>query len=260
MSSQDRADHWRTSLDSVEALRARLAEVPTPHADGEARQLMAEVALAKSSNFIALLDAEGHVLDANPTALIAGGTDVSEVLGLPLWMTPWWSAADRDDVDMVQTAVTKAAEGRYARFDVGMRVSSSEPGTLDLIIRPLRARDGRVAFIVAEGRTITDRKRVEQRLARQNAELSALTERLARVHDYRERLLGELSHDMRAPLQVVVARSDQLLRSAPAPDVRTQVASIRLAALGALEQINDMLEQVKADHGERRMALVDADL
>src|SRR4051812_47740726 len=172
MSSEDHVDHWRTSLDSVEALRARLAEVAVPHADGEARQLMAQVALAKSSNFIALLDAEGHVLDVNPTALIAGGTDLSEVLGLPLWMTPWWSAADRQDVHLIQTAVAEAGKGRFGRFDVGVRVSGGEPGTLDLIIRPLRARDGRVAFIVAEGRTITDRKRVEERLARQNAELS----------------------------------------------------------------------------------------
>ena len=36
--------------------------------------------------------------------------------------------------------------------------------------------------------------------------------------------------------------------------------NIRLAALSALEQINDMLEQVKADHGEARLTLVDADL
>ncbi len=36
--------------------------------------------------------------------------------------------------------------------------------------------------------------------------------------------------------------------------------NIRIAALGALEQVNDMLEQVKADHGETRLAVVDADL
>jgi two-component sensor histidine kinase len=117
-----------------------------------------------------------------------------------------------------------------------------------------------VAFIVAEGRAVTDRKRVEQRLAQQNAELSALTERLARVHDYRERLLGELSHDLRAPMQVVVTRAEQVLAGDPADDLRAQVANIRLAALSALEQINDMLEQVKADHGEARLSLVDADL
>ena len=42
--------------------------------------------------------------------------------------------------------------------------------------------------------------------------------------------------------------------------VHAQVVNIRVAALGALEQINDMLEQVKADHGEARLAVVDADL
>jgi signal transduction histidine kinase len=153
-----------------------------------------------------------------------------------------------------------AGAGRFSRFDVGVRVVGHDPGTLDLMVRPLRARDGQVAFIVAEGRTITDRKRVEERLSRQNAELSALTERLARVHDYRERLLGELSHDLRAPLQVMITRSEQLLRSEPDPDVRAQAVNIRMAALGALEQINDMLEQVKADHGETQLALMDADL
>ena len=151
--------------------------------------------------------------------------------------------------------------GQFARFDVDLQ-STAGPGDRDArpLLRPLRGRDGQVAFIVAEGRSITDRKRVEQRLARQNAELSALTERLARVHDYRERLLGELSHDLRAPLQVVITRAEQLLQLEPDEDVALQVVNIRLAALSALEQINDMLEQVKADHGEARLALVDADL
>jgi PAS domain S-box-containing protein len=220
------------------------------------------VAHAKSSSFIALLDHDGRVLDVNPQALIAGGIDRGEVIGLPLWVTPWWSATEPADLRALERAVASAAEGRFSRFDVDLLIEAGgrASGTLDLSLRPLRGQDGRVAFVVAEGRPITDRKRVEQRLARQNAELSALTERLARVHDYRERLLGELSHDLRAPLQLVVTRAEQVLRSAPDPDLRNQLAGMRLAALDALEQVNDMLEQVRADHGERRLALVDADL
>jgi signal transduction histidine kinase len=260
MSSRERQDHWRSSLDAVEALRVRIAEVPDPHRDVEATQLMAQVAHAKSSSFRALLHSSGHVLDVNPVALIFGGVDLSEVVGLPLWATPWWAAAPPDDVRRLASAVKEAGAGLFTRFDVPLHAIGREPETLDLMIRPLRGRDGRVAFIVAEGRNITDRKRVEERLSRQNAELSALTERLARVHDYRERLLAELSHDLRAPLQAVVTRSEQVLRSDPAAEVRGQVMHIRIAALGALEQVNDMLEQVKADHGERQLALVDADL
>src|SRR3954464_3452904 len=262
MSSTDRLDHWRASLDSVEILRRRLAEVPDPQQDAVTRQVMAQVAHAKSSSFTALLNEHGQVLDVNPAALIAGGLDRSEVIGLPLWVTPWWLGASPDLPDQVEKAPRAAISGRFARFDVDVRIEAAgrATGTLDLLLRPLRGRDGQVAFVVAEGRAITDRKRVEQSLARQNAELSALTQRLARVHDYRERLLGELSHDLRAPLQVVITRAEQLLHSAPPNEMRVQLVNIRLAALSALEQVNDMLEQVKADHGEAVLTLVDADL
>ncbi|WP_028065264.1 ATP-binding protein [Solirubrobacter soli] len=257
-----RLDHWTTSLDAVEALRLRMAEVEGAQEDPITRRLMAQVAHAKSSSFIALLDGDGHVLDVNPAALIAGGVDRSEVIGLPLWTTGWWLGADKTAIMTLRQAIESVADGRFVRFDTDVRIESAgrDIGTLDLLLRPLRGRDGQVAFIVAEGRPITDRKRVEQRLARQNAELSALTQRLARVHDYRERLLGELSHDLRAPLHVVITRSEQVLRTAASDDVRAQVTGIRLAAMDALEQINDMLEQVKADHGEVQLTLVNADM
>src|SRR3954447_14010851 len=263
MNSQGRRlDHWTISLDTIEALRQRIAQVEDFDDDAIARRLMASVAHAKSSGFMALVAGSGNVLDVNPAALISGGVGRAEVLGLPLWMTAWWSDVDDAAVQALERAVVAAGKGRHARFDVDVRMlGSGQPtGTLDLLLRPLRGRDGQVAFIVAEGRSITDRKLVEKRLAQQNAELSALTQRLARVHDYRERLLGELSHDLKAPLQIVITRTDQMLRTDPEPDFRAQLVSIRLAALSALEQISDMLEQVKADHGEARLTLVEADL
>jgi PAS domain S-box-containing protein len=261
-SNSRRLDHWTTSLDAVEALRARMAEVERPDEDAVTHGLIAQVMYAKSSSFMALLDNLGCVLEINPAALIAGSVDRAEVIGLPLWSTPWWAHASEESARALEAAICGAAEGRFARFDVDIQIESAgrDIGTLDLLLRPLRGRDGRVTFIAAEGRQITDRKRVEQRLAQQNAELSALTQRLARVHDYRERLLGELSHDLRAPLQVVITRSDQVLRTENGSVLRGQLVNIRLAALSALEQIYDMLEQVKADHGEVRLTLVDANL
>src|SRR3954470_12321262 len=177
MASQGRRlDHWTTSLDAVEALRSRMRDGRGPQDDPTIRALMAQVAHAKSSSFIALLDEQGQVLDVNPAALIAGGLDRSEVIGLPLWSTAWWLGASPDLPDQVEKATRAAISGRFARFDVDVRVEAAgrEMGTLDLLLRPLRGRDGQVAFVVAEGRSVTDRKRIEQRLAQQNAELSAL--------------------------------------------------------------------------------------
>jgi signal transduction histidine kinase len=162
----------------------------------------------------------------------------------------------------LRRSVELAAEGRLARFDVELMMGSggTVSETVDLVLRPLRGADGRVAFIVAEGRQVSDRKRAEERIARQNAELSVLTDRLARIHHFRERLLAELSHDLRAPLQIVLTRAERLRRHRRGGDVDDETQGIRLAALDALEQVDAMLEQVRRDHGEARLSLVDDDL
>ena len=63
-----RQDHWTTSLDAVEALRTRVAELDGPPEDAESQRLMASVLHAKSASFISLLDSKGFVLDVNPAS------------------------------------------------------------------------------------------------------------------------------------------------------------------------------------------------
>jgi signal transduction histidine kinase len=182
------------------------------------------------------------------------------VVGHPLWHTPWCRHSETVQADL-RRAVQLAADGRFARFDVELMMGGggTVPETVDLVLRPLRGDDGRVTFIVAEGRQVSDRKRAEDRIARQNAELSVLTDRLARIHHFRERLLAELSHDLRAPLQIVLTRAERLRRHGN-EELQSETQGIRLAALDALEQVDAMLEQVRRDHGEARLALVDDDL
>jgi signal transduction histidine kinase len=258
---QGRLDPWRASLDVQHALQARLDEVADPESDAEARRLMAQVALAKATSFIALLRADGRLLDVTDAPLTAAGIDRHEVVGHLLWQTPWCRHSDDVQADL-RRAVELAAEGRLARFDVELMMGSggTVSETVDLVLRPLRGADGRVAFIVAEGRQVSDRKRAEERIARQNAELSVLTDRLARIHHFRERLLAELSHDLRAPLQIVLTRAERLRRHRRGDDIDDETQGIRLAALDALEQVDAMLEQVRSDHGEARLSLVDDDL
>jgi PAS domain S-box-containing protein len=248
-------------MEALEALRRRLSIVPDPEHDPLARRLMAQVALAKSTSFIALLQTDGRVIDVTPAPLTAGGVNRAEVIGRPLWETAWWRACPASRRELEQ-AVTAAAEGRFSRFDADVLIEGggTASGTLDFSLRPLRAGDGRIALIVAEGRPITDRKRAEERIAAQHAELTALTTRLSQIHDYRERLLGELSHDLRAPLQVVLAREERIRRETGDTETRMELQGIRLAALDALEQVDGMLEQVRRDHSETQLELADYDL
>src|SRR3954471_9950377 len=137
-----RQDHWTTSLDAVDALRMHLADVEGAPDDVESRRLMAAFLHAKSTSFIALLDAEGYVLDVNPAALIAGGVDRPEVVGLPLPSTAWWTDSMSPAAEAIAEGVKAATAGRTSRFDVEMRVQGSDGGvgTVDLVLRPLRAR------------------------------------------------------------------------------------------------------------------------
>ncbi len=249
-------------MDVQHALQARLEDVADPELDPEARRLMAQVALAKATSFIALLRADGRLLDVTDAPLTSAGLDRHEVIGHPLWQTPWCRHSEVVQGDL-RRAVELSADGRFARFDVDLMLGSggTVAETVDLVLRPLRGSDGRVEFIVAEGRQVSDRKRAEERIARQNAELSVLTDRLARIHHFRERLLAELSHDLRAPLQIVLTRAERLRRHRGRGDaLEAETQGIRLAALDALEQVDAMLEQVRRDHGEARLALADGDL
>jgi len=248
-------------MDVQHALQARLDEVADPETDAEARRLMAQVALAKATSFIAILRADGRLLDVTDAPLTSAGLDRHEVIGQLLWQTPWCRHSEDVQADL-RRAVELAGDGRLARFDVELMMGSggTVSETVDLVLRPLRGADGRVAFIVAEGRQVSDRKRAEERIARQNAELSVLTDRLARIHHFRERLLAELSHDLRAPLQIVLTRAERLRRNRRGRALDAETQGIRLAALDALEQVDAMLEQVRRDHGEARLSLVDDDL
>jgi len=248
-------------MDVQHALQTRLDEIADPESDPEARRLMAQVALAKATSFIALLRADGRLLDVTDSPLTSAGLDRHEVIGHLLWQTPWCRHSEDVQADL-RRAVELAADGRFARFDVELMMGSggTVSETVDLVLRPLRGVNGRVEFIVAEGRQVSDRKRAEERIARQNAELSVLTDRLARIHHFRERLLAELSHDLRAPLQIVLTRAERLRRNRRGRALEAETQGIRLAALDALEQVDAMLEQVRRDHGEARLSLVDDDL
>lgn len=248
-------------MDVQHALQARLEEVADPEGDPEARRLMAQVALAKATSFIALLQADGLLLDVTDAPLTSAGIDRHEVIGHLLWQTPWCRHSEDVQADL-RRAVELAADGRLVRFDVELMMGSggTVSETVDLVLRPLRGGDGRVSLILAEGRQVSDRKRAEERIARQNAELSVLTDRLARIHHFRERLLAELSHDLRAPLQIVLTRAERLRRLRRGRALESETQGIRLAALDALEQVDAMLEQVRRDHGEARLSLVDDDL
>lgn len=114
--------------------------------------------------FVSVCTPEGMLLEANRAVLDAGGLAAADVVGRPLWETPWW---DWDPVVQgnLREAIERAGAGERSRYDVDVRVREGNI-TIDLQIVPL-VESERVVALVVSASDVSDRRR-------QLAEMSAL--------------------------------------------------------------------------------------
>ncbi len=122
------------------------------------RQKLARIALDSMVHFVALLDASGTVLEINHRALDAAGLKLSQVEGTPFWTTFWWQVSDEVNAEL-RDAIRRAAQGESVRWNTETHTrASGETIVIDASLTPVRDENGKVVFITAEGRDISDRK------------------------------------------------------------------------------------------------------
>ena len=120
-------------------------------------------------NFVGLCAPDGTLLEINEPALVTGGVERHEVIGLPLWETYWWS--HRPDVQQrLRDAITAAADGVASRWDVEVRMRDGLLLPIDFQLVPL-VEDGRVTALIPSANDISDRV-VERTRLEALAELS----------------------------------------------------------------------------------------
>jgi len=158
--------------------------------------------------FIGLLSPEGLLLEVNRTALNAIAMDLSAVRGRPFWETPWWqhSATERA---RLKAGVVRAAAGEFIRFE------TSHPTVdgliwIDFSLSPVFDDDGRVVWIIPEGRDITERKAYELELIAAKAMAEA-------SNQSKSQFLATMSHELRTPLNAILGYSELVLAEAFGP-------------------------------------------
>jgi len=121
------------------------------------------------NSFIGLLDPDGTVRKVNDTALEFADADFEAVHGVPFWDTPWWDhpSAPREKLE---EWIDRAAGGESVRYEVTHHAPDGETVTIDGTIRPVTDEDDRVVSLLAEGRDISERDRIQEEL--QNSERS----------------------------------------------------------------------------------------
>lgn len=219
------------ALDDVDALRDRLAAGGVADDDADVRALKARVVLNAMFQFTGLAALDGTLLEANQTALDAGGIERDEVVGRPVWEAHWFTV-DAETQEQLREAIAHAGRtGTLVRYDVD--VYASAEGTtivpIDFSARPVLGSDGEVAFLVLEGRDIGEKKRAQE---------------------LKDQLFANVSHELRTPLTLILGRAGGLADDAGLPGTARESAErIRDNAHVLLHKVNDLL-QVASLEGE----------
>ena len=112
-----------------------------------------------------LMTPDGTLIEANQAALDFAGARLEEVVNQPFWETCWWQG-NETRIRKLKDDVSKAARGEFVRYEVELQGVGNTTATFDFSIKPVFDLEGEVAFLIPEGRDITDRKRAEELLRR----------------------------------------------------------------------------------------------
>lgn len=220
------------------------------------REKLARIVLDEMYQFVGLLDADGMTLEINHAALFGAGVGLDAIRGKPFWEARWF-AVSKETTEQQRDFVRRARQGEFIRCDMEVygRAAGEETIVVDFSLLPVRDEAGKVVFLLAEGRNITEKKRAEAEVALKNAELGAMVEKVRQFDQQRSDLFANVSHEFRTPLTLILGSVDEM-RNAPEPLTATQrmhLATMRRNAMALLKHVNDLLDLAKLDADKMAM-------
>lgn len=116
------------------------------------------IAFNHSFEFISLLNPDGVIDEANQTTL-SFVSNRKSLVGKHFLESAWVTA---DNQTMFKNALAQAIRGNFARLEVDVPWQHQETLCLDFSFKPVKDSQGKILWIIAEARDLTDRKRIEQ--------------------------------------------------------------------------------------------------
>jgi len=216
----------------------------------EFRQKLARIALDEMHQFVAVLDAQGTLLEVNRAALEGVGLTLADMEGKPFWECFGW-AVSKDTQDTLRQAIARCAQGEFIRDDVEIfgRASGKQTIVIDFSMIPVKDVDGRVVFIVLEGRDITDKKAREQEIAQKNLELQGLRQAAESANRAKDEFLAMLGHELRNPLSPIVTALQLMKLQGPEESERAR-AVIERQVTHLTRLVDDLLDVSRIARGK----------
>lgn len=227
------------------------------------RQKMARIILDSMYQFLGLLDVDGTVLEINQAALDGAGLSLDEVVGRPFWEARWWSVSD-EVRHRVRDMIGEARAGRFVRcdFEVYGDLHGSKTIAIDFSLTPILDDSGHVAFLLPEGRNITEKIANSAELTRKNGELQVALEKLKEIDGFKTKFFANVSHELRTPLTLILGPVDQLIHETTARTERerARLTAIKRNAQSLLQQVNNLLDLARIDSDRMPMAYARANV
>lgn len=193
--------------------------------------------------FVGVMTPDGTLVEANATALRAGGLTRDDVIGRKFWDCSWWNY-DPEVQQQLRGAIARAAAGRVVRYDAIVRMAGDTRMPIEFMLAPVFDASGQVAYLIPSGVDITDRKLAEEQLKR--AKVAAEAANRAKDH-----FLAVLSHELRTPLNPALMAAS-ILEASPLlpPALQEDVTTIRRNVELEARLIDDLLDLTRIARGK----------
>ncbi|MDH4321981.1 MAG: ATP-binding protein [Desulfobulbaceae bacterium] len=205
--------------------------------------------LANVADAIITIDATGIVESFNPAAEKIFGYPAAEIIGQNVSMLmpePYRSRHDHYLHQYDKTNISRVIGKGPMESSARRRDGSGFP--IDLSVSQMEL-EGRRIFIGVI-RDISERKKAEEKIIRQRAELAAAK----RTKGLKEGFLAMVSHEMRTPLTPIIGFSERIMKKSPPDGKIFEAANHILKSAKRLQEIiNDLLDFSKVEAGKLQL-------
>ncbi|MHC4883486.1 MAG: ATP-binding protein [Planctomycetota bacterium] len=161
--------------------------------------------------YTAILDAEGGILRLNLPLLQFSGRGMNDFLGCPLWEAPWLRTTVAVQ-ERLRRAITEGGGGRSSRLEVEFADPHGRTITVDFSIKPMGGEAG-CDLLLAEGRDISEAKRVHDELMESRATLERRVEERTEELRHSEEVYRDLYETCPIGLWQMDAEGKHLLKA-----------------------------------------------
>jgi signal transduction histidine kinase/CheY-like chemotaxis protein len=148
-------------------------------------------------------------------------------------------------------------EGKVTNYELTVRARDGKITVVSYNATTFHDRDRKLQGVFAAARDVTDRKRFEQTLQENNAELERARAAAEKANLAKSDFLSSMSHELRSPLNAILGFAQLMSSETPQPTA-SQMASIDpilRAGWYLLDLINEILDLAQVESGKLALSL-----